>query len=204
MEQEYIFDMTEENKPQKTISKKTKKKIMYLICIIIGIAVAVLGVLLFDFLITGAPSPEEAVAEYQKAALTYDVDNMIEYSSEYNKTVLHGNQATDDKTLKDYLEKGYEGYSATYDAGKMSFKLVSVLEYNKGEGRFDEITADYAEKASLDDVTAAAIVRMTIYNGRYETTRDYVAVKCGSRWYFAYALSWQTEDKWVLYAIEIE
>lgn len=189
MNQEYIFDMTEENKPQKVMSGKTKKRLKLLLCAIIGVALAALAVFAFDWLISGAPSPEEAVAEYQRAALTYDVGNMIEYSSDYNKTVLHGNRKGTDSELKSYLKKGYEGYDAPYDAEKISFKLVSVLEYEKGEGRFDEITKGYSEKGDLEKVSKAAIVRLVVNNGRTETTHDYVAVKCGTRWYFAYALS---------------
>ncbi len=184
-----IFDMTEENKPQKVMSKKTKKVLTYLLCGIIGIAIALLAVLIFDTVFSGAPTPEEAVADYQRAALIYDIDGMIEYSSEYNKTVLYGNRETTDKLLKDYLKKGYAGYTAPYEEEKINFKLVSVLEYEKGEGRFDEITELYSEKADGEEIKKAAIVRMTVDNGKSDTTRDYVAVKCGMRWYFAYALS---------------
>lgn len=183
-----IFDMKEENKPQKVMSKKTKRNLTYIVCGIIGIGIAVLTVLLFDWLISGAPTPQEAVSRYQTAALTYNVDDMIEYSSEYNKTVLYGNRETNDTLLKDYLEKGYENYDAMYEESKITFKLVGdILEYEKGEGRFDEITKEYGEKADLEDVKKAALVRMAVHNGKYETTREYVVVKCGSRWYYAYA-----------------
>ncbi len=186
-----IFDMTEENKPQKVMSKKTKKVLTFLLCAVIGIVVALLAVLIFDAVFSGAPTPEEAISNYQRAALTYNIEDMIEYSSEYNKTVLYGNRETSDKLLRQYLKKGYEGYTTPYELDKINFKLVSVLEYEKGEGRFEEITQLYSEKADIENIKKAAIVRMTVDNGKSDTTRDYLAVKCGMRWYFAYALDTQ-------------
>ena len=184
-----IFDMTQENKPQKVMSKKTKKILTFLLCAVIGVAVALLAVLIFDAVFSGAPTPEEAISNYQRAALTYNIEDMIEYSSEYNKTVLYGNRETNDKLLRQYLKKGYEGYTAPYELEKINFKLISVLEYEKGEGRFDEITRLYSEKSDSEKIKKAAIVRMTVDNGKSDTTRDYLAVKCGMRWYFAYAIS---------------
>lgn len=184
------FDL-KENKPQKQMNPKVKKVLIYVLCGIIGIAVAAAAIFLFGEIFAGAATPQEAVAEYQKASLLYDVDGMIEYSSEYNKIVLHGFTATSDRLLRAYLNQGYEGYEAAYKEEDLAFKLVSVLEYEQGEGRYDEIIEKYCQRVEngKDSVDAVAIVRMTVETGKSTTTRDYIAVKNGFRWFFAYAES---------------
>ena len=179
-----IFDMTEENKPQKVMSQRTKKKLIFLLCAVIGIIIAVGIIIVLDVFITGAPTPQEAVAKYQTASFVYDIADTLEYASEYTKTELNGNQRTNDKELKRTLETAWSNRQTTYSKDKITCKLVSVVEYEKGEGRFDEITKDYASKGDIDKVKKAALVKMTIHNGSYETTKEYVAVKCGMRWYY--------------------
>ncbi len=186
-----IFDPKLENKPIKEISPKVKKNLIYLACVLMGIAIAVGGILLFNYIFAGASTPQSAVAEYQRASLIYDVDGMIEYSSEYNKIVLNGNQKTSDRLLRAYLNKAYEDNSSIYKEENISFKLISVLEYTEGEGRYSEVIEKYCQKAESgkEDIKAIAIVKMTVDNGKSATTREYVAVKQGFRWFFAFALS---------------
>lgn len=185
-----IFDMTEENKPQKPpMSKKAKKRLIYVFCVVLGIVLAALLVFIGSAIFSGASTPEEAVAEYQKASLLYDIDGMIEYSSDYNKTVLYGNRETTDKLLKPYLQKGYEGFGAKYTEDDIKFGLVSVLRYEQGDKKFETAMEKYNEKVEngSDDIDEIAIVRMTVDTGKSKTTRNYVAVRVGSRWYFAFA-----------------
>lgn len=184
------FDL-KENKPQKKMNPKVKKALIYVLCGIIGVALAAAAIFVFGAVFAGAATPQEAVAEYQKASLLYDVDGMVEYSSEYNKIVLNGYTATSDRLLKAYLNESYEGYDAPYKEEDISFQLVSVLEYKKGEGRYDEIMEKYCQRVEngKDSVSAAAIVKMTIDNGKSIATREYIAVKEGFRWFFAYAES---------------
>lgn len=191
MDNNEIFDMKSENKPQKVMSAKTKKLLTYILCGIIGIAVAIGGIILYNFIFQGAPTPQEAVADYQKAALLYDVDGMIEYSSYYNKIVLYGNNETSDRLLSAYLKKGYQGYEAPYKAENISFTLISSLEYEKGEGRYDEFMEKYCQKVpnGRDEVDSVALVKMNINTGKSDTTREYIAVKIGMRWFFAFGLS---------------
>lgn len=185
-----IFDMTEENKPQKPpMSKKAKKRLIYVFCVVLGIVLATLLVVIGSAIFSGASTPEEAIAEYQKASLLYDIDGMIEYSSEYNKVVLYGNRQTTDKLLKPYLEKGYDGFEAKYTEDDIKFGLVSVLRYEQGDKKFETAIEKYNQKVEngSDDISEIAIVRMTVDTGKSKTTRDYVAVKVGGRWYFAFA-----------------
>ena len=185
-----IFDMKLENKPQKEMNAKTKKILIYSLCAVIGIIVAAAAIFLFDYIFAGAATPQEAVANYQKASFTYDIDGMVEYSSYYNKIVLYGNNETSDRLLKAYLKKGYEGYESSYKEENMSFKLVSSLEYERGEGRYDEFMERYCQKVEngRDEVDSVALVKMTIDNGKSVTTREYIAVKCGFRWFFAFGV----------------
>ena len=184
-----IYDPIEEKIPQKKqMNPKTKKILIYALCVVIGLALAGGILLVYELAFTGASTPAEAVKEYEKAALLYDVDGMIEYSSDYNKTVLYGNQKTSDRLLEAYLNKAYEGKIAQYAESEIGFRLVSSLEYEKGSKKYNEVIDKYSQKVETaeEDIDAVAYVEMTVIKGSSESTREYIAVKCGGRWYFAY------------------
>ncbi len=186
-----IYDTPEEIlAKKKTMSPKTKKVLIYILCAVIGVAIAAGLIIGFDAVFSGAPNPEKAIAEYEKAALLYDIDGMIEYSSDYNKTVLYGNRETSDRLLESYLKKGYEGRSPQYSENEIKFALVSSLEYEKDSRRYNEAMIKYDQKVEngSDDISKIAIVKMTVTKGDTDTTREYLAVKKGTRWYFAYAI----------------
>lgn len=185
-----IYDDIEDKIPQKKqINPKVKKLLVYLLCMVIGLLVAFGAVWLYETVFSGAPTPQKAIAEYERAALLYDVDGMIEYSSTYNKTVLFGNQATSDKLLRAYLNKAYSDKSPAYSDSQISFKLISAVEYESGSKKYDEAIKKYTQKVQGEDIEKIAIVRMTVVKGTNETTRNYISVKIGGRWYFAYAAS---------------
>ena len=185
-----IYDPIEDKLPQKTqLNPKVKKFIIFLLCGAIGIGVALGIIFVVDLAITGASTPAEAIKEYETAALMYDIDGMIEYSSEYNKVVLYGNKQTSDRLLEDYLEKAYVGKTPKYELDEIEFKLVSALEYEKGSRKYEEALRKYNEKiengsASIDSV---AIVKMKVRTGDTELNKDYLAVNIGGRWFYAYA-----------------
>ena len=167
--------------------KKGKKLLTTLLCIIIGLAVAAGLIFAYYALFDGAASPEEAVSRYTKAALIYDVKDMIKYSSEYNKTVLYGNRETSDRLLKAYLEKAYEGRESEYKDNEISFELVSADRYDKDTKKFAEIKEKYDKKGDGDRIKEVCIVRMNVINGESKQTHNYIVVKIGLRWFYAYA-----------------
>ena len=185
-----IYDPIEDKLPQKKPMNPILKKIfIYLFCAIIGIGVAVGVIFVADLAVTGASTPAEAIKEYEKAALLYDVDGMIEYSSEYNKVVLYGNNKTSDRLLADYLEKAYIGKTSKYLENEISFQLISALEYEKGSRKYEEALRKYDEKIEngSDSIESVAIVKMKVITGTDALTKDYLAVNIDGRWYYAYA-----------------
>ena len=183
-----MFDPAGVNKPIKPKNKKVKKVLIYLLCVVIGIAFAAGAIYSYKVIFTGSSSPEEAVAEYTRASLKYDVDGMIRQSSQYNKVVLYGNRETSDRLLRTYLEKAYaEQPESQYKDSEVKFELISVVEYESGEPKFEEYIEKYSEKADREEVDKLAIVKMTVNDGSSSKTRTYLTVKCGMRWYYAYA-----------------
>lgn len=185
-----IYDPIEDKVVEKKqLSPKAKRALIYVGCALVGIIVAAVLIYVFDLAFTGAPTPEKAIAEYEKAAILYDINGMIEYSSEYNKVVLYGNKETSDRLLTSYLEKGYEGKSPQYNSSEIGFKLISSVQYEKGSKKYEDALDKYVEKIEngRETVSEIAIVRMTVLKGTSETTRNYVAVKVDGRWYFAFA-----------------
>ncbi len=186
--EDFVIDYTEENKPQKPpMSSKTKKKLIYLGCAILGVLVALLGIYLIDFIFTGAPTPEKAVAEYVKAHNLYDINGMIEYSSQYNKIQLYEKRETNNRLLRAYLKKAYSGATPRYTEDEIGFALISVIEYEPDTEtfkthmeRYDKVTKDQAE-----NVSKTAVVKMKVVTGDISTEQEYLAVKVGSRWFYA-------------------
>ena len=177
----------DENKPIKTVSAKTKKKLVMLGCIALGILAAAGAIFLFTRIFRGANTPQKAAAEYVRASMVYDIDGMIEYASPYAKVVLYGNNPTSDRLLKSYLKKAYAEYPApSYTADGITFGLLSVTEYVEGDDTFETIMKRYGEKADASEVSAAAEVRLTVNDGKSEKTHSYIVVKIGPSWYYAY------------------
>lgn len=186
--EDFVIDYTEENKPQKPpMSDRTKKKLIYLGCAVLGVLVALLGVYLVDLVMTGAPTPEKAVAEYVKAHNLYDIDSMIEYSSQYNKIQLYEKRETNNKLLKAYLKKAYDGATPRYQESEISFAVISVVEYEPDTEsyktqmeRYDLVTKGESEK-----ISKTAVVKMKVVTGDISSNQEYLVVKIGSRWYYA-------------------
>lgn len=187
-QEDYIIDYTEENKPQRPfMSAKTKKKLIYLLCVIIGVIVAVLGICAFNLIFSGAPTAEKAVAEYIVAHNLYDIDGIIEYSAPCNKNRLYNNRETTDMLLEAYLEKSYEGLVPKYKENEISVALISVIEFESDTKTFKDHMATYdkLDKGGSEDVKKSAVVSMQVTTGDLVTTQDYIAVKIGTRWYYA-------------------
>ncbi len=185
-----IYDSIEEiNASKKQMNPKAKKILVYSLCAVLGIVLAAVLIFVANMVFTGASSPEQAIAEYERAAILYDIENMIEYSSDYNKTVLYGNRETSDRLLESYLKKGYEGKTPQYTESDIKFSLISVLEYEKDSKKYEDAMKKYTQKVENgnEDIDKIAIVKMTVTKGTNETTREYLAVKISGRWYFAYA-----------------
>ena len=185
-----IYDPIEDKLPQKTqLSPKLKKFLIFLLCGIIGVGIAIGIIFVADLAFTGASTPAEAIKEYETAALLYDVDGMIEYSSEYNKVVLYDNRETSDRLLEDYLTKAYVGRTPKYSESEISFQLISSLEYEKGSRKYEESLRKYNEKIEngSDGIDSVAIVKMKVITGSNVLTKDYLAVNVNGRWFYAYA-----------------
>ena len=177
----------DENKPIKTVSANTKKKLIMLACFALGILAAAGAIFLFTRIFRGANTPQKAAAEYVRASMVYDIDGMIEYASPYAKAVLHGNTQTSDRLLKSYLKKAYAEYPApSYKASDIVFGLLSVTEYREGDDTFEKLMKRYGEKADAGEVEAAAEVQLKINDGKSEKTHSYIVVKIGPSWYYAY------------------
>ncbi len=186
--EDFVIDYTEENKPQKPpMSAKTKKKLIYILCAVLGVAIALLGIYFFDLAFTGAVSPEKAIAEYITAHNLYDIDGIIEYSAPCNKNRLFDNRETSDRFLRSYLKKSYEGLSPKYTESEISVAFISKIEFTPDTKTFKDQMVEYEKlaKGESEKVKKTAIVSMQVTTGDLVTTQDYLAVKIGARWYYA-------------------
>jgi len=194
-----IFDMKAENKPQKTVSKKTKQNLITLGCIALGIILAFTVISIFKPADKGGASdPMTAVTENLKAGLLYDAEGMVKYSSMYNKLKLSsGSEYTNDSSLISYLEKQYNGRTPKYNPEDI-YTEGYAREYEKGSGNYEKILAKYelsdkeADKileSSKSKIDKVAMVYLTLYNGVTQNPREkcYIAVQENGKWYYAFA-----------------
>ena len=180
------LDEKKENKTEK--SRKAKKIIKYTALVLAGIIIAVLLICLYNYAVTGASSPEKAIASYLRASMLYDTKNMVEYASDYQKRALNDGKVTSDGTLKSALDKFYDGKESEYKDKEITFSLTSVTEYEGGSKKFDEYIKKYNEKADAENIKKIAVVKMTtLINGKKDISRTYIAVKRGFRWYYGFA-----------------
>ncbi len=188
MNEEWVY--VDKNKPERQPMKaSTKKALTFILCAVIGVLIAVGSIYLWNTFSTGSDTPQEAVKDYLTASLVYDIDGMIKYSSDYNKTVLYGNKETSDELLKVYLKKAYEDKKAPYTESDIKVQLVSSLEYDIGEGKYEEIMKKYKEKDATaeEKVERFAIVEIVLTKGDSQTKAKYLAVRSDGRWYYGYA-----------------
>ncbi len=188
-----IFDMKAENKPQKTFDPRTKKKLILALCVVIGLVIGYAVYLIIDatVFITGASSPEDAVAGYLEASLLQDVDGMVKYSSEYNKLKLGDGVNRNNNELREFLNNQYKNQTPSYKEEDIRFEQHYIRNYEKGKGKYDIIMADYAKIIAdgSEKIDEIAIVHMTLFNGKSKNPKpkDYVAVKEDGKWYYAFA-----------------
>ncbi len=167
--------------------KQLIKKFWPLLCLLVLVLVAG-GV----FLLMGSEStPEKAVAGFLTASLEYDEDDLLEYASDYQRVELAGNVEMDGETLEQYLQTSYaqarelmEGEIPT-----VTVDVDSVDTLAMGTERYEELLAEYGEKADAKAVEAMAVVR-----GTYRTDDDpknsfcALAVQCGGKWYYGFRI----------------
>ncbi|MBQ6043808.1 MAG: hypothetical protein IJL41_06690 [Clostridia bacterium] len=162
---------------------------------VILLAVCVAAVALGTFLIlraltrTGADDPVRAVWQYQKAAMLYDADGMLKYSSEYNTAVLadHVPRNTD---LKEYLKKQYSSVTSRYAGKKLTYNAEIAGEWSDGDEGYEILFAEYMDRVPDADIPLRfAEVRMTVFSENskaFEITA--YAVQAGGSWYY-----WKTD-----------
>lgn len=166
-------------------------KKLFVILLAVCVAALALGVFLVVRALTrtGADDPVQAVWRYQKAAMLYDADGMLKYSSEYNTAVLtdHAPRNTD---LKDYLKKQYSSVNSRYAGKKLTYNAEITGEYSDGDAEYETLFAEYtARMPEAEKPDRFAQVKMTVFSENskaFEITA--YAVQAGGSWYY-----WKTD-----------
>ena len=139
--------------------------------------------------LNGKSTPEKAVAGFLVASREYDEDDLLEYASEYQKKVLAGNVEMDGDTLEQYLETSFAQARELMEGEipAITVTVTSVETVAMGTDRYEELLAQYSEKAD-----ASAIQAMAIVKGTYRTDDDpknsfcALAVQCDGKWYYGF------------------
>lgn len=163
--------------------KKIWKK-YWPLCVLAMIAVVVLCVCLVLAL---RSTPVKAVEGYIRGGLEYDVDGLLRYASEYQRTVLAGNTDMELDLLRQTLENSYKGAADGAETGEIVFYSEEAEHIEKGTARFDELLDTYSYKGTPEEVDEFALVRGTYYiDGEMARTYSVAAVKCGLKWYYGF------------------
>ena len=163
---------------------KAKKKSV----VVLALSVLLLGAAaaLVTLLRPGASSPELAVQHYEEACMLYDADDMVRYSSDYNRYVLYRSRTPESAgELKRYLKDIYAQQQSVYSGKEIEVRFSGTETIEPGSEEYETLRAEYASVADASDVAAFARLKLTIYaDGTQLVTRTDYAVKLGSRWYY--------------------
>ena len=163
---------------------KAKKKSV----VVLALSVLLLGAAaaLVLLLRPGASSPELAVQHYEEACMLYDADDMVRYSSDYNRYVLYRSRTPESAgELKRYLKDIYAQQQSVYSGKEIEVRFSGTETIEPGSEEYETLRAEYASVADASDVAAFARLKLTIYaDGTQLVTRTDYAVKLGSRWYY--------------------
>ena len=167
--------------------KQIVKKFWPLLTLALVILIAGCVFLVMD----GKPTPEKAVAGFLVASLEYDEDDLLKYASEYQRVELAGNVEMDGETLEQYLETSFkEARELMVDEiPSVKVSVTSADTLAKGTERYEELLAQYGQKAD-----ASVIESMVIVRGTYRTDDDpknsfcALAVQYGGEWYYGFRI----------------
>ncbi len=162
------------------------KKLYYAL---LALCIAAIGAGLFLILRSqkksGADDPTEAVWGYQRAAMLYDADSMLRYSSEYNLAVLN-DHIPKGAELEEYLAKQYSSVSSRY-AGKKLDRIAEIVgEYERGSEEYAQLCEEYLRRApDAAAPTRFAEIKLVIYSDGAKTLElTAYAAETGGKWYF--------------------
>ena len=166
---------------------KAKKKSIVALASSAVLLCAAAALVLLTLLRPGASSPELAVQHYEEACMLYDVNDMVRYSSDYNRYILYRSRTPESTgELKRYLKEDvYKDIKSGYSESEIDIRFSESVRIEPGSEEFETLRAEYAAVADASDIGAFAELKLTIYvDGERRVTRTDYAVQVGSRWYY--------------------
>jgi hypothetical protein len=162
-----------------------RKALRLIIPVAVGLGLA--AVIIFSYLnfFSGAFSPEDAVKGYIRASMVQDVNDMLRYSSEYQKVVLYGSRDYTDGKLKNRLKTAYKDSESIYADSKISFSVESVIEIRDDTDEYAYVSAEYEYMTGKTDISDISQVTVKVFvDGQQKQKSTVYAVKSGISWYY--------------------
>lgn len=155
---------------------------------LLTVGLIAVGILIGVWVYNARSTPERAVEGFLRASLQYDADGLIEYASDYQLTLLKGNDTgMDTDTLRKTLRASYEQADAYREKGKITFQSEVGEPILPDTAEFDALLEEYAYKADPSNVESFVLVTARCYvDGKLRRTYFAYAVKCGGKWYYGY------------------
>lgn len=164
-----------------------KKFILKIIPVLIGLGLA--AVLIFSYInyFPGAFSPEDAVTGYIKASMTEDVNNMLKFASDYQKTSLYGNKEFSNSKLRKMLTKLYAEQEDLYSDKKITFTIELVSPLDPASNEYADFKDEYQYMTGNTDFSKVTMITLKVFvDGKQKQKSTVFAVKSGLRWYYGY------------------
>jgi len=164
--------------------KKLFKKIWP---IAVGLGLAAIIIISYIFCFPGSLNPEKAVTGYIKASMKQDINQMMKFSSEYQKTVLFGNRDYTISSLKDRLKKSYDEYDTIYAESEITFILISTVSINSDSNEYKELLSKYEEVTGNKDISGIKEIVLKVFvDGEENRKQTVYAVKSGISWFYGF------------------
>lgn len=157
-----------------------------LIPILAGLVIAVLIIILFTTLISGAFTPKDAVSGYLKASMLQDISGMLKYSSPYQKIVLYGNKDYTDSKLKNMLHLAYKDRVSIYSDSVITFAFDDIAELDKESKEYKAVLEEYEYLTGNTDIDDVCRVTVKVFvDGNQKQKSTVYSLKIGFTWYYS-------------------
>ena len=155
---------------------------------LLAVGLLAAGILTGLLIYNARSTPQRAVEGYLRASLQYDADGLIKYASEYQLTLLKGNDPEmDTDTLRKTLRAGYEQADDYREKGKITFQSEVGELILPGNAEFDKLLENYAFKADPSAAESFTLVTAHCYvDGKLHRTYFVYAVQCNHKWYYGF------------------
>lgn len=153
--------------------------------VLIGLGLALIIIFSYILFFPGALTAEKAVTGYLKSSMTWDVNGIMKYASDYQKISLYGTQEYSTRNFKNKLKGQYSKGKNIYADKKITFSILNNIEIDKDSDEYANIVDNYKSMTGKSDFSnVRQITVKTFVDGKQIQKSTVYAIKSGISWFY--------------------